>query len=294
MPEAYTHIRIARGIVATTKIKPQCQNAYEMGANGPDPLFCGGIFPHKSKVNMQKLGSRIHAEKTGVFLCALLCGAKTAAQKSYSMGFLTHYAADSVMHPYVAAQTSEGGQFNRNGGHMFCESAMDSFFLTADKGEKCVVAKYTAPLLNAKELAEISLLLKMCIKYVFCEDLTITEIADAFNTFKLGHKVNVSRFGAKKLVAHAIDSILHINGALEGRMSPAAWPKDGFLNEWTNPFTNENTKAGPHALCMRAIELGGKYVTAANDMFEQKITHRDMLNILGNNSYNTGVTITNN
>lgn len=73
----------------------------------------------------------------------MIFAASTPAQRSYALGFLAHYAADSVMHPYVAFQCGPQGQFNIPEGHGFCEVAMDSMFheqdwrLTRRSGGNC-------------------------------------------------------------------------------------------------------------------------------------------------------------
>ncbi len=292
MPEAYTHIRIARAITVDCGIKPEHQNAYEMGANGPDPIYCGGIFPYKSKINMQKLGSRMHAEKCGIFLYALLYAAKTAVQRSYAMGFLTHYAADSTMHPYVAAQITQGGQYIKPGGHMYCESAIDSYYYLKDKGDICVPQCDTSPDLTAKEVAEICVLMKKCIKFVYNEDLSMAELSDAYQAFRIGHVINVSRFGFKKLFAHALENGMKIKGELVGRMSPCKPPKEGFMSEWVNPHTGEKMSAGPNALCMIAVNDGSKYIKTAFDMWRGALSHREAMSIIGNKTYSTGLPCT--
>ncbi len=291
MPEAYTHIRIARGAQKVSDVKIEDQNAYEMGANGPDPFFCGGIFPHKSKVNMQKLSGTLHSEKCGLFLLCLLYGAKTPTQRSYALGFVMHYATDCVMHPYVNSQTLPDGQFNINAGHAFCESAMDSFFHELDFGTKNVEHNSTSPTLSAKQLAQISVLLKRAIWYTYKLDLPLTDITDSFNMFKTGHKINVSPRGGKKIVARIIDKVLGTNGALEGHMSPCKYPDGGFCKTWVHPNTGKVINAGPHALCMQSVKLGSMYLKAAALVFTGKISQRQISTIIGNNSYNTGLPI---
>ena len=48
--------------------------------------------------NLPLLGNRMHEDKTGTFLLALLHHTHTQAQIEYTLGFLCHYAADTVMH----------------------------------------------------------------------------------------------------------------------------------------------------------------------------------------------------
>ena len=103
-----------------------------MGANGPDPLFAYRVLSAKRPWPLPELGGRMHDEQCGRFLRTMIFAASTPAQRSYALGFLAHYAADSVMHPYVAFQCGPQGQFNIPEGHGFCEVAMDSMFHEQD------------------------------------------------------------------------------------------------------------------------------------------------------------------
>ena len=134
MPEAYTHIRIARAALAQSGEHAPSTAAYEMGANGPDPLFAYRVLSAKRPWPLPELGGRMHDEQCGRFLRTMIFAASTPAQRSYALGFLAHYAADSVMHPYVAFQCGPQGQFNIPEGHGFCEVAMDSMFHEQDCG----------------------------------------------------------------------------------------------------------------------------------------------------------------
>lgn len=107
MAEAYTHLRIARAARGAFQL-PGCEEAYLLGANGPDPFFAYKILSKHKPVPLPEIGSRMHTERCGEFLTELLARSETPAQKSYALGFLTHYAADRVFHPYVAACTAPG------------------------------------------------------------------------------------------------------------------------------------------------------------------------------------------
>lgn len=45
----------------------------------------------------------MHEEKTGAFLRSLCANVKTRPQVEYALGFLSHYATDTVVHPFVCA-----------------------------------------------------------------------------------------------------------------------------------------------------------------------------------------------
>ena len=68
MPEAYTHIRIARAALAQSGEHAPSTAAYEMGANGPDPLFAYRVLSAKRPWPLPELGGRMHDEQCGRFL----------------------------------------------------------------------------------------------------------------------------------------------------------------------------------------------------------------------------------
>ena len=167
MPEAYTHIRIARAALAQSGEHAPSTAAYEMGANGPDPLFAYRVLSAKRPWPLPELGGRMHDEQCGRFLRTMIFAASTPAQRSYALGFLAHYAADSVMHPYVAFQCGPQGQFNIPEGHGFCEVAMDSMFHEQDCGSPAVPAGTAAPGLPPQELAEVTQMLHDAVAQVY-------------------------------------------------------------------------------------------------------------------------------
>ena len=105
MPEGYTHVRTARKAAETIHYKIQCPAAFAAGANGPDSFFCFEIWKKRAKrrYDLPGLGNRMHEEKTGEFLRSLCRHVKSRPQVEYALGFLSHYAADTVVHPFVYA-----------------------------------------------------------------------------------------------------------------------------------------------------------------------------------------------
>ena len=80
----------------------------------------------KRRYDLPALGDRMHEEATGAFLCSLVRHVKTGAQIEYALGFLSHYAADTVLHPYVVAMCQSGQPYAGKGGHGYFEIALDS------------------------------------------------------------------------------------------------------------------------------------------------------------------------
>lgn len=290
MPEAYTHIRIARAARQVSGVSLSAAAPYEMGANGPDPLFAYQVLsPHKT-CPLPALASRMHAEQCGRFLRVMIFTAATPAQRCYTMGFLTHYAADSVLHPYVAFQTGEDGQFRMPEGHGFCEVAMDSMFRQQDCGSAGVPADEVAPRLAPQELAEISQLLHDAILRVYGQEAPHEALADAFHDFHSLHRVFYSpRGGMRALVRLAERLVLRRPGWGLSHMTPAVWPQEGFAARWTNPFTGAVRQAGPQRLCAEAAQLAAGYLKAASAYWEGRSIKQALAMSIGDRSYVTGL-----
>lgn len=249
MPEAYTHIRIARAALAQSGEHAPSTAAYEMGANGPDPLFAYRVLSAKRPWPLPELGGRMHDEQCGRFLRTMIFAASTPAQRSYALGFLAHYAADSVMHPYVAFQCGPQGQFNIPEGHGFCEVAMDSMFHEQDCGSPAVPAGTAAPGLPPQELAEVTQMLHDAVAQVYRMDIPHEALADSFHDFHALHRLFLSPYGGKRALVWAAERlVLHKPGYGLSHMTPARRPADGFAEHWENPYTHAQMDAGPEVL----------------------------------------------
>ncbi len=290
MPEAYTHIRIAHAARVQSEIGVPSIPAYEMGANGPDPLFAYRVFSSARPYPLPELGSRIHREQCGRFLRTMIFAAVTAAQRSYVLGFLTHYAADAILHPYVSFQCGAGGQFSGPEGHGFCEVAMDTLFYRQDHGKGAVPANAVVPKLAPQELAEIVQLLHEAILRVFEADIPHEALADCFHDFYMLHRIFCSPHGGKRILVRWVERlVLRRPGWGLSHMTPAPLPKDGFASRWENPFTHIWRDAGPGQLCEEAAWLAAGYLRAAAAYWEGCSIRESLAMAIGDRSYATGL-----
>lgn len=290
MPEAYTHIRIARDALQQSGQKVSSMNAYEMGANGPDPLFAYHVLSRNDPINLAMLGNRMHKEQCGAFLRALIFRAWTQTQRSYVLGFLTHYAADSLMHPYVEAASRKGGQFEGEHGHGFCEVALDSYFYYEDTNQKAVPAKEVAPPLYTAELAEVVELLHAAILEVYDEELSRESLADAFHDFRWLHGIFCSPKGGKKKLVWLVERLILQNpGYGMSHMTPAEIPAEGFTNQWRNPYTKIQQNTSPQQLAQDAAKTAAEYIKAACGYWQGLGTKERLASVIGDRSYLTGL-----
>lgn len=299
MPEAYTHIRIARrarALLSATGADslmdgPGLTVAYEMGAQGPDPLFAFHILSARKPYPMAQLGGRIHAAQCGRFLRALVFRAYSPVQRAYTLGFLTHYAADAALHPYVEAMAREGQPFGMQEGHGFCEVAMDSYFHEKDGLGAAVQGDDAAPALVTDALAEVCALLHACVLEVYGEDVPVEHLADAFHDFRWLHgSIFVSKHGGKRaLVWLAERLVLRRPGYGLSHMTPAKQPPAGFPTDWADPATGARHEGeGPDALCEAAAADACALCKAAAAYWQGAADKAQLAVALGDRSFSTG------
>ena len=125
----------------------ESRNAFLLGNQGPDPLFCLKALP--SSANYRAVGTAMHAERPGALLATFHRHFVERADgslplKAYACGFLCHYLLDSIAHPLVYAQQfavcNEGitGLAPARSGrevHALIETDLDEYLLMQKRGE---------------------------------------------------------------------------------------------------------------------------------------------------------------
>lgn len=296
MPEAYTHLRTARAGAALAQMHPADPVAFAAGANGPDMLFCyrAWLPAGRRGQDLPALGRRLHEENTGRFLYSLLQNARTAAQRSYALGFLSHYAADCTLHPYVAAVTAPGQLYGKKGGHGYFEAGLDSWLHRQDTGAAAVPPQDCCPRLVGAALAEVGALLQTALRQAYGLEVTREALADTFHhTWYLRH-VFVSRWGGKKALLWLVEPLFGGRGAVTGHVTPARLrgmaPKDKHKlpAAWRDPFTGEQVQGGIPELLARAERRSAAYMLAARGYWQGKVRQNQLQTLLGSASYTTG------
>lgn len=290
MPEGYTHGRTARKAAATIHYKPQCPAAFAAGANGPDTLFCYEVWKKaaKRRYNLPELGERMHEERTGAFLQSLLHHVHTRAQVEYVLGFLCHYATDSVVHPYVYALCKDGMPYAGPGGHGYLEIGLDSTLHAEDTGVSWIPADDACPVPVGQDLAEITTLLHTCLLEVFGEDIPVEYLADSFHHTHLVRSLFPSRHGVRKLLFRLIEPLFGGKGYILSHVSPCAL-RNNLPEEWTDPFTGETRQGGLFVLLKAAEQRSAQYMKAALDTWMGRMDWAELEALLGTVSYTEGI-----
>ena len=103
MPASYTHQILAEKIFEALpeniKAMIPFSSEYFLGAQGGDVWYFHKIPGSRHRLN---LGKYFHRRNVYEVFCSLLkSAAKGGAAASYAAGYVTHYAGDTVFHPYV-------------------------------------------------------------------------------------------------------------------------------------------------------------------------------------------------
>ncbi len=145
MPAIVSHYLLADRVYSgLSELRPELKinyNAFIWGASGPDLFFCHRLFPYQRGRSLRKYGTMLHnlpAEKILNYLASFAQSKNDDIVMSYALGFVTHYAYDSIAHPYILYK-SEVMEYKRPEKHKSVwhnqiEAALDSLMLRKEKG----------------------------------------------------------------------------------------------------------------------------------------------------------------
>ena len=106
MPAVVSHYLLAERVYSKLKkTLPQLnRTAFLWGASGPDIFFAHRIMPWQQEKSLARVSHVMHADKPEQLLNFLYYYAESRENYvllSYAFGFITHYAFDSIAHPYI-------------------------------------------------------------------------------------------------------------------------------------------------------------------------------------------------
>ncbi len=293
MADNYTHQYNALNAMKIAGYTPRNHNAFIIGANGPDPLFCYQMYNPFRKHNLSRLGNLMHRQKTGLFLQNLFRLAQTDAQKDYCLGFLCHYALDSTIHPYVNyISQAYGSPYNIPAGHGYFESALDSRISLKTEGSILPAVDRFFPETEKLYMDQIVTLLKRAVDATYPDHVYPRgEYAQAFRDFRFLKNIFCSPTKVMFPVMHLAEKVLKFS--------------EGFILSHMQPCTRElppvpfwqNMEAGLYCaetldeILERADYLAADNIKAGLEYFRGIYTAADLLQKIGNKSYDTGMTI---
>lgn len=293
MPDNYTHKYNGRQALKLAGYTPRNYEAFIWGCNGPDPLYSFKMYEAHRKDHMYKLADRMHREKTGLFLQHLFRFAQTNAQKDYCLGFLCHYSLDSIMHPYVNyITTAYASPFNRENGHCWFESALDSRISLMETGSRAADPKEYCPEMKKMYLDQIITLFQKAVEATYPDEKhDRNEYQQSFNDFKKVKQWLYSPTENKIVLARAIELALGMDkGFIACRLQPCK-EEISDVAVWRNNAMGFFCTATVDELLAKADQASADSINVGLEFFHGKTTAGDLLEDIGNKSYLTGVTI---
>jgi len=133
MPSTYAHYRFGNDVLQSLSLSWKRsilsrRDLFDIGVHGPDLFFFYRPFSSNS---VSAIGFDTHAQAGRIFFehasRTIAASGFNPAALAYAGGLLTHFALDSVCHPYVEQQVRDGGP-----AHMEMEVSFDRFLLLRD------------------------------------------------------------------------------------------------------------------------------------------------------------------
>lgn len=132
MPSSYAHLRFGEEVLPRLPelLRPAAQKhrkLYDLGTHGPDIFF---FFRPGLPTRTGALAHDYHHGSSKSFFCSIARRLRLSPGeegRAYLAGLLSHYALDSVCHPFVKEEAERG-----LAGHMEMETEFDRFLLETD------------------------------------------------------------------------------------------------------------------------------------------------------------------
>ena len=271
MPNWYTHQLIAeeaRNGIPVTRVYD-----YYFGAQGGDFMF----FYRFIAMHGVSPGKILHRENVYGNFCAMRDHVVACPQAmDYALGYITHYAADTVFHPYVYFLVDEKGgtSMDRNITHTLAERDLDACFLE----RRGISARaYRLPyLLSDPDSGIITGTMREIFGRLGCTDITERNIRKAMkNYFRLIRNTSdVS--GVRRKISDGLGRVglkpFRLLGALFARSGSRPDTLNSERREWSY-ITDRSVKSDENVFMLfdRAVDNAVRLARIFRDCVEKDL-----------------------
>mgnify|MGYP000590311001 CR=1 FL=1 len=291
---------------------------YQLGLQGPDMFFYNiPILRHRDYRNV---GSYMHEHKVNAFFecCLRRIGTIRSRQQqeeaiSYLAGFINHYIADSICHPYVYGRIGypvDAPTSMYHGMHAHLENELDAILLWKYKKKKPSEFNQTATIcLNGQEIQFISHFLASCINETYYPityrnnfQVTPAMVHRSIWALRFGCRTLSDKNGKKKFSIAQVESIFVNHPVASAKMvtdSVTDYRSSCNLNHeaWSNPWDPTRVSTASFVdlfhetldKCSRVYALLNSAVTDNMPLDKQDLS--PLLAELGNESYHSGLPV---
>jgi len=297
MAAGYLHKVCAERAAREAGLSSLSGHAFVLGAHGPDPLFAAGIFPLRSSSKPEPWGRMLHRTRMGAHLMALLTSAKDAGVvlRSYAMGFLTHYALDASVHPYVYAHSYDKADNYSSPLHLRLEKHWDALYYRRDGGRG--TPGYMPGLAEAKPIwPDIAALWRGALEKVYpALELTEERLLAAFSASERVNRLTHSNLGIKYGLVWLIERIAGKPAKFTSFMTPRIPSRKDIENRARKPWASEaepdrERTEGLDELFEAAVRRAVELLCAAQAYFDGRMDQETLSGIVGNIRYDLGIT----
>lgn len=291
---------------------------YQLGLQGPDMFFYNiPVLRHRDYRNV---GSYMHEHHVSEFFACCLEQIDSIASRhqreeaiSYFAGFLNHYLADSICHPFIYARigyVASNPTAKHPGSHAALENELDAILLKRYKQKKPSEFNQTASIcLNGQELQFISRFLSECINKAYYPltsenryQVTPAMVHRSVWAMRLGCRTLADKTGKKKNSIEFVESLF-----LKKPIASAKVVTDSISNyrkscnlehePWCNPWDPSIASTVSFvdlfhqtlAKCSQVYYYLNQCISGSTPMNQEHVAA--LLNELGNYSYHSGLPV---
>ena len=260
MPAIITHdqfaLRALQLPAASFVQTGQQRDAFQLGSQGPDPLFYLAVHP--TLHGLCKLGGRMHAQEPAALIGAMARSVDAAPEgecevaRAYAAGFLCHYLLDRTAHPFIYAQqyafcdAGVPGLTRANGSevHATIESELDELVLYTRTG--LTIASYEPQheilQIDDAALGTVSRQVAFAVRQVYGAEVAPGLFATAVRCFRFVQGVFHSPGGRKREALGRIEELVRPYSFVRAMCHrPLPLEESAFDNRerkpWVCPFT---------------------------------------------------------
>lgn len=279
---------------------------YNIGTQGPDIFFY--YLPCLYVKKWYRLGNVLHKTKIQSFFSSMLDYIKEldSAEKdilvAYLSGYLTHYSLDCHTHPYIyyrsgfKVEGDKGMKIKHSVNHRSFETSIDVLMLKLISSEKPSDKKIHNLIKASKnETMSTAKILSNVLRDVYNVDMTDKHIYRAIYSMVAVNKVLQSKKGKRKYLMEFVENFTVGENILSCMIHDQDVKGDiDFLNlkksRWYLPWDNEKE----HELTFTdmfndAVLKANEMIQGVHNFLNEDISKEELLNIIGNNSLNTGL-----
>lgn len=304
MPAFSTHYIFAKELLPFVKGTADFKvndDAVFVGTQGPDIFFFHRIAPWQFGKSLSKAGSMLHRTSPCIILNAMRDYCEKSASdiaKSYTYGFIMHYALDRKCHPFVYAlqnkMTKENPFLNPHTAHNIIEHSADCYLLNKRMNIEKPYLFDTSTTITDDEIVldEIGRLWQYVMPIAILENITVNQGKTAVLDTKAAQRYLLDKHSVKKMIASPIEvlvSPITKNFKITSMLRPKDLEKSKkYVNidrkKWISPFSKAES-------CDSLEEIFEKALEEAKQMLVGFQSGDTCFSITNNLSFLTGVEI---